>query len=46
LGGEKIEDGDDIDGLPTNNGVGAIIVRGVFVDGRTNVKPAKIVQNT
>jgi hypothetical protein len=41
LGGEKIEDGDDTNRLPTNNGVGGVIVRGVFVDGKTNVKPTK-----
>lgn len=46
MGGEKIENGDDINGLSTNNGIGAIIAGGVFVDGRTNVKPTKIVQNT
>jgi hypothetical protein len=41
LGGEKIEDGDDTNKLPTNNGVGGVIVGGVFVDGKTNVKPTK-----
>jgi hypothetical protein len=46
LRGEKIEDGDDANILPTNNGVGVIIAGGVFLDGRANVKPTKIVQNT
>lgn len=46
LGDKQLWDGDDINGLLTNNGVGGVIARGVFVDGRANVKPAKTIQNT
>lgn len=46
MGGGEIEDGDDVNILPTNNEVGGVIVGDVFMDGRANVKLAKIIQNT
>ncbi len=45
MGGERIEDGNDANRLLTNN-VGGVIVRGVFMDGKTNIKPTKTIQNT
>jgi hypothetical protein len=45
LGGKRIENGDNANKLPTNNGVGGVSVGGVFVDVKANVKPTKTIQN-